>query len=409
MAPTAAPDVDLKKQGLPSHVIIGAVVAFLALFVGFHSRGGEASTPTEDEEASASMRLIWILLWLLWRLFQLVLLLGVSLLGVLVTKQRSILYVPVPPGTTRSTKENPSPYRSPKNFGLQYEDLTIVSEDGTRLNAWLVYHPVEKCRDQVPFTAVYFHGNAGNIGHRLENIRDMHQKLRLNILIVDYRGYGDSEDGPGPTEKGFMMDAMATYRWLVDRIRDPPASEMTRFSADRILLFGRSIGGSVAIKLAALLLEQRLAAGSSGVKPLPLPAGLILENTFTSLRDMATTIFPFLKVVKPLLRAPLVLDEWRASEALSYLSANHQHWCVCLLSGLQDKIVPPIQMRQLHGVLTENRPQVLKFFVFKDGGHNDTPHLGGAEYWASFAKFMLLAHESEEARLQARQEANLSS
>lgn len=54
----------------------------------------------------------------------------------------------------------------------------------------------------------------------------------LNILILDYRGYGDSEDGPGCNEAGFMMDARATYRWLVDRIRNPPAKEKANMSLD---------------------------------------------------------------------------------------------------------------------------------------------------------------------------------
>merc|ERR1739848_723650 len=111
---------------------------------------------------------VWLLIWMLWRLFQLAMLMAFLLLAALVTRQRSILYVPVPPGTNRSTKENPSMFRSPSSWGLTHEDLMIRTEDGVNLNAWFVYHPIEKLGKEVPYTAVYFHGNAGNIGHRLE-------------------------------------------------------------------------------------------------------------------------------------------------------------------------------------------------------------------------------------------------
>merc|ERR1712113_678514 len=108
--------------------------------------------------------------------------------------------------------------------------------------------------------------------------------------------------------------------------------------------------------------------------------GLVLENSFTSLRDMACQLFPFLRPLRPLLRSPLVFDEWNTTESLIYLASNHEHWCCCLLSGLQDQIVPPDQMKQLHAILKQHRPKVLKFFAFPYGGHNDTPAKGGAAY-----------------------------
>merc|ERR1740138_1970913 len=104
---------------------------------------------------------------------------------------------------------------------------------------------------------------------------------------------------------------------------------------------------------------------------LPMPQGLILENAFTSIKEMAVQLFPFLAVVKPLLRPPLLWDEWKASESIDFLIRNYQDWSCCLLSGLQDQIVPPAQMRQYHSILKERRPKILKMFVFKYGGHND--------------------------------------
>jgi len=246
---------------------------------------------------------------------------------------------------------------------------------------------------------VYFHGNAGNIGHRLENISHMCSKLGCNILIVDYRSYGDSEDGDGPTQRGFLIDAHATYRWLVDRINDLPTKPLpTKMSTDRILIFGRSIGGAVGIQLFTDLLRDRVEAGP-GDTPLPLPAGIVLENTFTSLRDMAVQVFPFLTVVSPLLRPPLIFDPWASNDNLAYIGKHHQEWCCCLLSGMQDQLVPPAQMTQLHQIMKRVPPRVLKFFRFKHGGHNDTPIRGGAEYWQKFNEFLALVRETEEDRI----------
>mmetsp|Transcript_49760 Transcript_49760/g.115748 ORF Transcript_49760/g.115748 Transcript_49760/m.115748 type:complete len:282 (+) Transcript_49760:1-846(+) len=273
----------------------------------------------------------------------------------------------------------------------------ITTADGTRISAWLVYQPLSRCKDSAPFTFLYCHGNAGNIGHRLENIRDMYEKLKCNILILDYRGYGDSEDGTGPCQVGFMADALGAYKWLVDRIRNPKAQEVTIMREDRIALFGRSIGGAVAIHLMADLLKQRQAAGSNG-DAVPLPAGIVLENTFTSLRDMALQLFPFLSAVSILLRPPIVFDPWDSVECLDFILKRHKDWACCLFSGLDDQIVPPAQMRQLRGILHEQKPDVLKYFTFKHGGHNDTPTRGGAEYWTAFQKFMMLVAESEERR-----------
>merc|ERR1712113_879103 len=114
---------------------------------------------------------------------------------------------------------------------------------------------------------------------------------------------------------------------------------------------------------------------------------------------MAVEIFPFLKALKPLLRSPLLFDEWKSTDALNYVVGRHEHWCCCLLSGQQDEIVPPIQMRQLHDIMKQNRPKVLKFFRVPNGGHNDTPTKGGPQYWESLNKFMAEVTATEEERI----------
>jgi len=407
MSTQVAPDVDLKSRGIPWQVVVGGFVTLLVVAILGHQASAR-DTDDEDETGFPFWQL-WLLLWGVVRLMQLLLALVFMFLIILVVRQRSILYVPTPPGTQRSPGNNPYNLRSPASWKMPFEDVWVATEDGTRIHGWLVYQPPDDWQgDEAPFTFVYFHGNAGNIGHRLENIRDMHQRLRVNVLIIDYRGYGNSEDGPGPSESGFMMDAIGTYRWIIDRINNPVRNQVVKMRADRILLFGRSIGGAVAIRLFAHLLKEQLEQKRRAEDlSLPLPAGLVLENTFTSLRDMAVQVFPFLRFLSFLLRPPLIFDEWKGADGLKFVTRHLDHWCCCLLSGLQDEIVPPIQMRQLHGILKEARPKVLKFFVFQHGGHNDTPTRGGEDYWKSFRRYMELVSESEGDRRQGRAELQL--
>jgi hypothetical protein len=282
---------------------------------------------------------------------------------------------------------------------MPFENVMIPTEDGIRINGWFIYHE-NPPDNEVPYTILYFHGNAANIGHRLENLNHMYKKMKANILIIDYRSYGDSDDGDGPSEVGCMKDAKASYRWVVDRIQDQQGQPY-KMSADRILFFGRSIGGVVAVRLGATLLEERLndiKRGKPKEELQPLPAGFMLENTFTNLGDMAVQVFPFLYCLKPLLRKPIIFDEWKGDASLKFMSENHEHWCVCFLSGLKDTIVPPAQMMALRQIVKKRPPKVMKFFTFAEGGHNDTPMRGGDEYWKSIKKFMDLVVETEAER-----------
>lgn len=378
--------------------VIGALLALSTFY--FWSQGQRSGSENDGEEDVDRLWLLWLALWLCMRLLQLVALMAVTLLVLLVVRQRSFLYVPAPPGTARSPKDNPDIMRSPSSWNLPFEDVWVTTADNVKIHGWLIYQDPQSCGSQIPYTFIYLHGNAGNIGHRLENIRDMHANLGVNIFIIDYRGYGDSQDGSGPHEAGLVMDAMAAYRWLAKRAANPPAT--MKLSTERLMIFGRSIGGAVGIRLAAELLRDRLRSSDDSPEAVPLPAGMVLENTFTCMRDMALEVLPFLSPFKPLLRAPLLYDEWSSLDHMEFLCKNDEHWCCCLLSGLQDKIVPPSQMKALHGVLKQSRPKVLKMFIFREGGHNDTPARGGTEYWASFNKFLDAVVESEAERRAGR-------
>ena len=150
---------------------------------------------------------------------------------------------------------------SPDDIGLEYESVRIEAADGVRIHGWLVPAPGQRRG-----ALLFFHGNAGNISHRLESLRVFHE-LGLDTLIIDYRGYGQS-DGK-PSEKGLYADAKAARAYLRERGYDD----------NEIVYFGRSLGGAVAAHLAA---------------DTP-PAALILESTFTSIPDVAAEtyrIFP---------------------------------------------------------------------------------------------------------------------
>lgn len=380
-----AVDVDLESRGRLKEFAVVAI-AITAVFYYY------ASSAKDGDESGEELWLLWTIVWLATRLFQLVAFLAFLLLLVLVFTQRRILYVPVPPGAQRE----PSQQMHPDRYNIPYLDVTIKTEDNVKINGWLLYQesPVE-----VPFTVLYFHGNAGNIGHRMENLKHMYERLKYNILIIDYRGYGCSEDGDGPCQDGFLKDAKASYRWIVHRIQHPEADEKVSMSLDRILFFGRSIGGAVALKLGAELLRERLNDEKLKKSPLqPLPVGFILENTFTNLREMAIQVFGFLRFLRPLLRYPLVLDEWKGDEALKFIGDNCEHWCLCLLSGRSDQLVPPQQMDALHDIARARSPQVLRFEMFPDGGHNDTPTRGGEPYWCAMRSFMEAVKQSEKDR-----------
>ena len=150
----------------------------------------------------------------------------------------------------------------PSAIGLDYDDLFLTTSDGVRIHGWWI--PADKSRGALLFC----HGNAGNISHRLESIRIFH-RMGLDLFIFDYRGYGRSEGAP--SEEGTYRDAAAAYDYL-HRTRG--------IAPERIIIFGRSLGGAVAVELAK---EKKAGA-------------LICEATFTSAVDMGKLIFPFLPV-----------------------------------------------------------------------------------------------------------------
>lgn len=156
----------------------------------------------------------------------------------------------------------------PEDFGVRVEDVFLTTSDGVRLHAWWApaYAPDSRgsggqaaAGAGARYTILLFHGNAGNLSHRIENIGFL-QQLPANVLAVDYRGYGKSEGRP--TEEGIYLDALAAYDYLTrERSLHP----------EQIVVLGQSLGTAVAVDLAAK-------------RPL---AALILEGGFPSARRAA--------------------------------------------------------------------------------------------------------------------------
>jgi fermentation-respiration switch protein FrsA (DUF1100 family) len=149
---------------------------------------------------------------------------------------------------------------TPSSALMPYEDVYFRTSDGKRLNGWFV--PA----DGAGFTVLFCHGNAGNISHRIEKISILHG-LGQNVFVFDYRGYGNSEGVP--SEAGLYKDALAAYNYLTREKKIP---------ADRIILYGESIGSAVIIYLA-----NRVSVRA-----------LITEESFTSIKEMACAAYPFI-------------------------------------------------------------------------------------------------------------------
>jgi pimeloyl-ACP methyl ester carboxylesterase len=190
---------------------------------------------------------------------------------------------------------------------------------------------------------LFCHGNGGNIGDRIPNARLL-VAAGFDVLLFDYRGYGRS---PGrATEEGTYEDARAARAALVDRV-----------GADRVLYVGESLGGAVAMKLAH---EQP-------------PAGLVLQSTFTSVRDMAAVHY---RVVP----SALVPDAYPSLSLVAELRTP-----LLVLHGERDDIVPASNGRALY----DAAPEPKRLHLFPEAGHNDLIAFDGDEWAAVIREWWL--------------------
>ena len=225
----------------------------------------------------------------------------------------------------------PAGYWQPESYGLQVEDIYFNAPDGVKLHAWFI--PARN----PSATLLWYHGNAGNLTHRLDNILEL-RPLRLNIFIFDYRGYGRSEGKPD--QNGIFQDSQAAYDYLTLNKNIAP---------ENLFLFGRSLGGVCAIEIAS---KNKA-------------AGLIVESAFTSAREMADKMFPFFPL-KFLLR-----NKYNAIGTIASVNMSK-----LFLHGTEDELVPYSMGQKLFKAAREPK----EFYAIKGAGHNDTYSVGGKEY-----------------------------
>jgi fermentation-respiration switch protein FrsA (DUF1100 family) len=251
-------------------------------------------------------------------------------LTVLFVFQNRLLFFPSP--TLEAT---------PAAHGMVFEEATFETNDGERLHGWWV--PAEKPRA----TLLFFHGNAGNISHRLDLV-EIFRGLGLNVFLFDYRGYGRSTGKP--SEDGLYRDAAAAWRYL---------TETRGLIPDEIVLFGRSLGGGPATWLAT---RER-------------PRALILGSTFTSIPDVAAKQYPYLPV--RLLTRNRFDNRARLAEVRTPVLVIHSR---------DDALIPFEHGRRLF----ETAPEP-KAFLEIEGAHNNGYAVTGPRYAEGIDAF-LTAH-----------------
>ena len=231
-------------------------------------------------------------------------------------------------------------FSTPAELGLDFENVVFKSADGLNLAGW--YVPV----DNPKFTLLFCHGNGGNVAHRLDSINIFHN-LGLNCFVFDYRGYGNSQGKP--SEEGTYLDAMAAYNWLIEEKKIP---------ADNIVIFGRSLGGSIAARLASEV-EAR---------------ALVVESAFTSYIDMGKEYYPYMPV------------KWFARFSYRTIDYVKNVYCpVMFIYSRNDEIVPYKFGLDIYEAANEP-----KEFIEIFGGHNDCFLASGEIYIEVWEKWLKL-------------------
>ncbi len=243
--------------------------------------------------------------------------------------QGRMLYFPQVPGRTLAM--------TPADARMDYEDVSIATADGVTLHGWFIV-------GQSPRVLLFFHGNAGNISHRLDSIRQF-RDLGLSVLIIDYRGYGQS--GGRTTETGTYRDGDAAWHYL---------TETRGVHAGDVVIFGRSLGASVASRLAA---QQH-------------PLALIVESSFTSVPDIAQELYPWLPA--------------RFLSRLSHATRDYVrdvHCPVLVVHSRDDEIIPFHHGEAIFAAASEPRT-----LLALRGSHNDAFLLDERSYLEGLRAFL---------------------
>jgi len=286
---------------------------------------------------------------------------GVVVAAVLALKIAALLLEP------RLAFHPPRRYAAtPGALGLPFEDVLMRTEDGVRIHGWFIPatgQPARRDDSRTParprLTLLLFHGNAENIGDSLD-LALLARPAGYNLMLVDYRGYGESAGQP--SESGLYGDGRAALAYLRSR-RD--------VDAGRIVVWGRSIGSAVAVEVAA----ADAGADRGRAVDAPPPAGIILESPFTSvadlLRDGGHTVL-------------LVLSRFGTYRFDSASRIGRVKSPVLVIHGTADDIAPFRLGRRLF----ELAPGRKELVAIEGGGHNDLWALHEDEVWGAARRFL---------------------
>ena len=241
--------------------------------------------------------------------------------------QKRLVWIPGPPFDI-----------NPGDWDLAYEDVRLTTADGVKLHAWYVPSPGELG------TVLFFHGNAGHMGHRMSTIRLL-RHLGLDVMIFDYRGYGNSEGTPD--EEGSYLDGRAAIDWL---------EREKGLGPEQLIYMGRSLGGGVATRMAE-------------IEP---PRRLILESTFTSIPDMAAKRFPWLPARQ------ICVVGYDSLSRVAELGMPK-----LFIHSSEDDIISFSHGRDLFDAAAEP-----KQFLEINGDHNSDAHLHDSTYQRTLAEFV---------------------
>jgi pimeloyl-ACP methyl ester carboxylesterase len=227
---------------------------------------------------------------------------------------------------------------TPTHARLNYEDIYYKTSDDVSINGWLI--PADSS-DKV---VLFCHGNAGNISHRLESIQLLN-RLRLDVFIFDYRGFGKSEGRI--SEEGTYLDASGAWKFLV---------RQRGYKPSQIIIFGRSLGSGIASWLAS---EKN-------------PGGVILESSFTSLPDLGAKIYPYFPV------RLLARFNYRTEQNLGKIQCP-----ILFIHSKSDEIIP--YALGLENFKLAKEP---KEFLEIEGSHNDGFMVSESKYISGIAQFI---------------------
>ena len=226
---------------------------------------------------------------------------------------------------------------TPADIGIAYEDIYVDTPDGAKIHGWFIEN---KADGRV---VLYSHGNAGNIGGRLEKIFVLY-RMGLSVCIFDYRGFGKSTGWP--TEKGLYQDVRAVYDYLIGE---------KNYSGKDIVLYGESLGSAVAVDLAAQFEVN----------------SVLLEGAFSSGKDMSKVFYPYIPL-------HFLYNKYNSIAKIKDVKVPK-----LFMHSKEDELVPYRLAQKLFNAAPEP-----KTFAAMSGGHNDLVTDSRDEYVSAIESFL---------------------